>query len=130
MMVIGVFLILDGKLSVGALGAASMLAGRVLAPISGLATVITRATQTFIAMRAIDRIMSLERERSPTRNYVTRRIEAGQHRVRERDLQVSERRPRTRWKKSPSRSRQENASASSGALDPERPRSEARRRIL
>jgi len=77
MMVIGVFLILDGKLSVGALVAASMLAGRVLAPISGLATVITRATQTFIAMRAIDRIMSLERERSPTRNYVTRRIEQG-----------------------------------------------------
>ena len=65
MMVIGVFLILDGKLSVGALVAASMLGGRVLAPISGLATVITRATQTFIAMRAIDRIMSLERERSP-----------------------------------------------------------------
>jgi ATP-binding cassette subfamily C protein LapB len=76
-MVIGVFLILDGKLSVGALVAASMLGGRVLAPISGLATVITRATQTFIAMRAIDRIMSLERERSPTRAYVTRRIEAG-----------------------------------------------------
>jgi len=76
-MVIGVFLILDGKLSVGALVAASMLGGRVLAPISGLAAVITRATQTFIAMRAIDRIMSLERERSPSRTYVTRRIEGG-----------------------------------------------------
>ncbi len=76
-MVIGVFLILDGKLSVGALVAASMLGGRVLAPISGLASVITRATQTMIAMRAIDRIMSLERERSPGRSYVARRIEAG-----------------------------------------------------
>ena len=65
-MVIGVFLILDGKLSVGALVAASMLGGRVLAPIAGLASVITRATQTFIAMRAIDRIMGLERERSPS----------------------------------------------------------------
>src|SRR5204863_5307147 len=51
--------------------------GRVLAPISGIAQVITRATQTFIAMRSIDRVMSLERERSPERNYVTRRIEGG-----------------------------------------------------
>ena len=77
MMVIGVFMILDGKLSIGALVAASMLAGRVLSPISGIASVITRATQTFIAMRGIDKIMSLERERSPQRNYVARRIEAG-----------------------------------------------------
>jgi ATP-binding cassette subfamily C protein LapB len=77
MMVIGVFLILDGKLTVGALVAASMLAGRVLSPISGIASVITRATQTFIAMRAIDKVMSLERERSPQRSYIARRLEAG-----------------------------------------------------
>jgi len=62
---------------VGALVAASMLAGRVLAPIAGIASVITRATQTFVAMRAINRIMSLERERSPSRTYVSRRIEEG-----------------------------------------------------
>ena len=77
MLIIGVFLILDGKLSVGALVAASMLAGRVLSPISGIASVITRATQTFVSMRAIDKVMSLERERSPQRSYVARRIEAG-----------------------------------------------------
>src|SRR5262249_48985304 len=76
-MIIGVFLILDGKLSVGALVAASMLGGRVLAPIAGIAAVITRSTQTFIAMRAIDKVMSLERERSPQRAYVARRIDQG-----------------------------------------------------
>jgi ATP-binding cassette subfamily C protein LapB len=76
-MVIGVFLILDGKITVGALIAAVMLGGRVLAPISGLASVITRSTQTFIAMRAIDKIMSLERERSPERSYVARPIKDG-----------------------------------------------------
>ena len=54
--VIGVFLILDGKLSVGALVAANMLAGRVLAPIVGIAAVITRGTQTFSALKAIDRV--------------------------------------------------------------------------
>jgi ATP-binding cassette, subfamily C, bacterial LapB len=75
--VIGVFLILDGKLTMGALVAANMLGGRVLAPIAGIASVITRGTQTFSSLKSIDRIMSLERERSPERAYVARRIEEG-----------------------------------------------------
>jgi ATP-binding cassette subfamily C protein LapB len=77
LVVIGVFLILDGKLTVGALVAANMLAGRVLAPIAGIASVITRGTQTLSALKSIDRIMSLERERSPERAYVTRKIDQG-----------------------------------------------------
>jgi ATP-binding cassette subfamily C protein LapB len=76
--VIGVFLILDGHLSVGALVASTMLGGRVLAPIAGIATVITRATQTIIALKSIDRIMGLERERPPERTYVARKIADGQ----------------------------------------------------
>ena len=78
LLVIGVFLILDGKLTVGALVAANMLAGRVLAPIAGIASVITRGTQTLTSLKAIDRIMSLERERSPQRAYVSRKIDQGQ----------------------------------------------------
>lgn len=74
---VGVFLILDGKLTVGALVAANMLAGRVLSPIAGIASVITRGTQTLSALKSIDRIMSLERERSPQRAYVARRINEG-----------------------------------------------------
>jgi ATP-binding cassette subfamily C protein LapB len=77
MMVVGVFLILDGKLSVGALVAASMLAGRVLAPIAGIAAVITRATQTVTALKALDRVMALERERPVGRTYVARKIQQG-----------------------------------------------------
>lgn len=77
MVIIGVYLIIDGKLSVGALVAATMLAGRVLAPIAGIAAVITRGSQTITALRAIDRVMNLDRERVPERNYVTRRIEQG-----------------------------------------------------
>lgn len=73
----GVFLILDGKLSVGALVAANMLAGRVLAPIGGIASLITRATQTLIALRSIDRLMGLERERPTGRTYVARKIQDG-----------------------------------------------------
>jgi ATP-binding cassette, subfamily C, bacterial LapB len=77
LVVVGVFLILDGRLTVGALVAATMLAGRVLAPIAGIASVITRATQTITALTAINRVMSLERERPPERTYVTRRISDG-----------------------------------------------------
>jgi ATP-binding cassette, subfamily C, bacterial LapB len=76
-MVIGVFLVLDGKITIGALVAASMLAGRVLSPIASIASVITRATQTFTALKVIDRIMSLERERPPERFYVARTIDKG-----------------------------------------------------
>ena len=77
MVVAGVFLILDGQITMGALIAANMLAGRVLAPISGIAAVITRATQTFAALRAIDRLMGLERERPPGRTYLAREIARG-----------------------------------------------------
>ncbi len=77
MIVVGVFLILDGKITMGALIAANMLAGRVLAPISGIAAVITRATQTFTSLRAIDKLMALERERPPTRTYLARQVKQG-----------------------------------------------------
>jgi ATP-binding cassette subfamily C protein LapB len=77
MVVLGVFLILDGKLSVGALVASTMLSGRVLAPISGIAAVITKATQTFVSLKALNRIMGLERERAPGRNYLSRTIKGG-----------------------------------------------------
>jgi len=77
MMIIGVVLIIDGKLSVGALVASTMLAGRVLAPIAGIAAVITRGSQTLIALKAIDRLMALERERPPERTYVSRQVKDG-----------------------------------------------------
>jgi ATP-binding cassette, subfamily C, bacterial LapB len=77
MVVWGVFLIMDGQITMGALIAASMLGGRVMAPIAGIAAVITRATQTLSALKAIDGIMALERERPPSRSYVTRKITEG-----------------------------------------------------
>jgi ATP-binding cassette subfamily C protein LapB len=77
MLVIGVVLILDGKLSVGTLVASTMLAGRVLAPIASIAAVITRATQTLLSLKAIDRVMKFERERPVGRSYVARRITEG-----------------------------------------------------
>lgn len=77
MVIVGVFLIIDGRITVGALVASTMLAARVLAPISSIATVVTRATQTLISIKAIDQVMHLERERPPGRAYVARRIDRG-----------------------------------------------------
>lgn len=78
LVVVGVFLILDGKLSVGALVAANMLSGRVLGPVAGIAAVITRGTQTIQALQSIDRLMSLERERPIDKIFVAREIKQGQ----------------------------------------------------
>ena len=77
MVTVGVYLILNGELSVGALIASAMLSSRVLSPISSIAAVITRATQTFVALKALNRVMALERERPRERSYVSRRIESG-----------------------------------------------------
>jgi len=77
MVIIGVYLILDGQLSVGALVASTMLSGRVLAPISGIAAVISRASQTIVSLKALDRIIKLDRERPLGRAYIARQIEAG-----------------------------------------------------
>ena len=63
-----------------ALIAANMLAGRVLAPISGIASAITRATQTFTSLRSINRLMLLERERHPTRSYLARQAQRDRQR--------------------------------------------------
>jgi len=75
--ILGVVMILEGQLTVGTLVAATMLAGRVLSPISGIASVIARATQVFTALRAIDRIMALSRERPLDRTFVARSISSG-----------------------------------------------------
>jgi len=62
---------------VGALVAATMLAGRVLGPLAGIAAVITRASQSITALKAIDGVMSLERERPPERTFIARTIDKG-----------------------------------------------------
>jgi ATP-binding cassette subfamily C protein LapB len=77
LVVVGVFMIIDGKLSVGALVASTMLAGRVLGPLAGIAAVITRASQSITALKSIDGVMSLERERPPERTFVARTIDKG-----------------------------------------------------
>lgn len=61
----GVFLVSESQITVGALIAANILAGRVLAPLAAISQTIFRAHYARVAMRALNELMSLPRERSP-----------------------------------------------------------------
>lgn len=58
----GVYLILDGKMTVGGLIGCSILAGRALAPMAQITGLMTRWQQARLAYRMLDRIMGLERQ--------------------------------------------------------------------
>jgi len=63
---LGVFLIHEGQLSFGALFAAVILNGRVMAPISQIAQILGRLHAVYVAYWEIDRIMCLPTERNET----------------------------------------------------------------
>jgi ATP-binding cassette, subfamily C, bacterial LapB len=62
----GVFLVIEGRITVGALIAANLLAGRALAPLAAIAQTIFRAHYARKAMGALDMLMAMPRERSDT----------------------------------------------------------------
>ncbi|WP_425093689.1 type I secretion system permease/ATPase [Tropicimonas sp. S265A] len=55
----GVFLIFEGRISIGALIAANILAGRVLAPLGAIAQTVFRSQYAVRAKRALDELMAL-----------------------------------------------------------------------
>lgn len=61
--VAGVYIIIAGKLSVGALVACYMLGSRVLAPLGQIAGLITRYQQARLTMTSTDALMALPQER-------------------------------------------------------------------
>jgi ATP-binding cassette, subfamily C, bacterial LapB len=64
----GVFLVAAGEITIGALIASNILAGRVLAPLSGIAMTLARAQQSFSALRQLNRLMKLDRDHAPLRH--------------------------------------------------------------
>jgi ATP-binding cassette subfamily C protein LapB len=60
----GVYLVSEGRITVGALIAANLLAGRALAPLAAIAQTIFRAHYARKAMGALDALMAMPRERS------------------------------------------------------------------
>jgi ATP-binding cassette subfamily C protein LapB len=62
MIILGVFLVRDGELTIGGLIAANLLAGRLMSPLGNIAMTLSRAQQAFTAMHGINELMALPRE--------------------------------------------------------------------
>jgi ATP-binding cassette subfamily C protein LapB len=73
----GVYLISGGDITMGALIAAMMLSGRVLAPLANVANTLTRLRQTLHSYKLLDEVMSTDTERKPGRTYINKRIASG-----------------------------------------------------
>jgi ATP-binding cassette subfamily C protein LapB len=70
--VLGVYLIAAEQLTVGGVIACALLTGRVLAPLSQIASLMTRYHQARTALASIDRIMRLPVERPHEHSFVSR----------------------------------------------------------
>ncbi|MEL7525328.1 MAG: type I secretion system permease/ATPase [Pseudomonadota bacterium] len=73
----GVYLIQSGDITMGALIAAMMLSGRVLAPLANVANTLTRLRQTLHSYKILNEVMETETERKPGRTYINKRIASG-----------------------------------------------------
>lgn len=72
MVILGVYLISEGELSMGGLIACVMLSGRCLAPMAQIAGLATRYNQSKSALDGLNQIMAMPTERHEDRDYVNR----------------------------------------------------------
>jgi ATP-binding cassette, subfamily C, bacterial LapB len=70
--VYGVYRIAEGEMTVGALVACTIIAGRAMAPLGQVAGILTRFHQAKTALEALDRIMELPVERDPGAQFLHR----------------------------------------------------------
>ena len=69
---VGVYLVGENHLTTGALIACTIIAGRALAPLSTVASLLTRYHQSMSALAALNKIMDAPRERPRDRSFVHR----------------------------------------------------------
>jgi len=69
---VGVYMVGDNQLTTGALIACTIIAGRALAPLSIVASLLTRYHQSMSALAALNKIMDAPRERPRERSFVHR----------------------------------------------------------
>lgn len=70
--VVGVYLIAEKEMTMGALVACTLLSGRALAPLSQIAALLTRLHHARAALDGINRMMALPVEREPGKSFVNR----------------------------------------------------------
>lgn len=83
--ILGVYLIIEGELSQGGLIAAYLLSSRAMAPVSQAAGLLGQYHQAATALRTLDEIMALPQERTPGKSWVSRPVLSGK--VEFRDVQ-------------------------------------------
>ncbi|MGE4011158.1 MAG: type I secretion system permease/ATPase [Alphaproteobacteria bacterium] len=76
--IVGVYLIFEGHLTVGALIACTMLTGRAMAPLSQVAAIMTRFNQSMVSLRTLDKVMQTPIERPQGKNFVHRPVLSGE----------------------------------------------------
>ncbi len=75
--VVGVYLISEKEMTMGALVACTLLTGRALAPLAQIASLLTRFHHAKAALDGINRMMALPVEREPGKSFVNRQSFAG-----------------------------------------------------
>ncbi|ABK43073.1 ABC transporter related protein [Magnetococcus marinus MC-1] len=70
--VVGVYAINAGEITMGALIACTILTGRALAPLSQVAGLMVRIQQTMISLRTLNQIMNTPQERPEGRTFLSR----------------------------------------------------------
>ena len=73
----GVYLVADGRMTMGAIIAAVILGGRAVAPLGGVANTLARYHQSRTALQTLNRLMELPVERPAEKRYVSRPIQHG-----------------------------------------------------
>jgi ATP-binding cassette subfamily C protein LapB len=68
---LGVYLVYDGSITVGALIACTLIAGRALAPLAQVTHILIKLQQTRMALHGLDHLMELPSERSDTKKYIS-----------------------------------------------------------
>ncbi|RJG14200.1 type I secretion system permease/ATPase [Pseudomonas cavernicola] len=86
MVIFGVYLIIDGNLSMGGLIACYMLNSRALGPLSQLSGLLTRYQQARLTMTSIDHMMDLPQERQEDDRPLTRQSVQGAIEMRQLDF--------------------------------------------
>ncbi|MEZ8123351.1 type I secretion system permease/ATPase [Vibrio splendidus] len=77
MIIFGVYLIAEGKLTMGGLIAATMLSGRAIGPLVQLSLLSTRYNQAKSSMTLIEQVMSMPDEQEEGKRYIHRPIIQG-----------------------------------------------------
>ena len=75
--IFGVYRIANGDMSMGALVACTILGGRSVAPLAGVANTLSRFHQSRVALRNLDSLMALPVERPADRHFVSRPVQDG-----------------------------------------------------